>query len=88
MELRTNSPYFSTSLRIDKKAMVQTYLDRGMPVVYVSDRFPEVVPAKLISEVSRFSRADLAASLKQKGLRFRGYDPWPEISRFLADRSR
>lgn len=88
MKLPTESPYFSPSLGIDKTAIVQTYLDRGIPVAYAGDGFPDVAPAKLVSEEFRFARADLATSLKQEGLRFHDYDSWSEIAQILVDRSR
>ncbi len=88
MELPMASPYFSPELGIEKTAIVQKFLDRGIPVAYVGDGFPDVAPAKLVADDLRFARGDLADVLRQEQLSFQTYDSWSEIARQLVERDR
>lgn len=87
MELPIESPYFSRELGIDKTAIVQTFLDSGVTVAYAGDGFPDVAPAKLVSENLRFARADLRDVLQQEQLGFQSYGGWSDIAEQLVKRS-
>lgn len=88
MELPTASPYFSPELGIDKTAIVQRFLDVGIRVAYTGDGFPDVAPAKLVSDNLRFARGDLADVLRQEQRCFLNYDRWSEIARQLGELER
>jgi 2-hydroxy-3-keto-5-methylthiopentenyl-1-phosphate phosphatase len=88
MKLPTSSPYFSPELGIDKTAIVQGFLDRGVQVAYAGDGFPDVAPAKLVADNLRFARGDLADVLRQEQRCFQNYDSWSEIARLLVERGR
>jgi len=83
MEMPTGSPYLSSSLGVDKTAIVRSYVGAGRPVAFAGDGFPDAEPARLVPDGLRFARGDLANVLDQERLSFRPFETWSDISRVL-----
>jgi len=83
MEMPRGSPYLSTSLGVDKAAVVRAHLARGGQVAFAGDGFPDAESARLVSPDLRFARGDLANVLRQEGLEFHSFQAWSEITHML-----
>lgn len=83
MEMPVGCPFLSTSLGIDKTAVVRSFIARGEKVAFAGDGFPDVEPARLVPASFRFARADLAEILEQEGLDFHRFESRSEICEIL-----
>jgi len=83
MELPRTSPFFSTSLGIDKAGVVNHYVKKGSTVAFAGDGYPDAEPARLVSDGCRFARGDLAKVLAKDGVPFHPFRVWSDIARTL-----
>jgi 2-hydroxy-3-keto-5-methylthiopentenyl-1-phosphate phosphatase len=86
MEMPTDSPYLSRDLGIDKARVVRGHLDKGRPVAFAGDGFPDAEAARLVPADLRFARADLANLLEQQEQDHQPFDTWSDIARALLAR--
>lgn len=80
MRLPTDSPYFCPNVGIDKAAVVREHQNKGRLVAFAGDGFPDAAAARLVGDMYRFARADLARTLTADGLPFRPFERWGEIA--------
>ena len=85
MEVTQRSPFYSSTLGINKTGIVQHYLTVGCTVAFARDGFPDAEPARLVPDELRFARGDLAHVLQQEGLTFRRYGAWSDIAKTLLN---
>jgi 2-hydroxy-3-keto-5-methylthiopentenyl-1-phosphate phosphatase len=83
MEMPNASPFLSSTLGIDKSAVVRHYLSTATQVAFAGDGFPDFEAARLVPSNMRFARGDLATVLTQSDLEFQPYDTWSDIARVL-----
>jgi len=83
MEMPKGSPYLSSTLGVDKTAVVRHHVAGGRPVAFSGDGFPDAEPARLVAGDLRFARGDLADVLRADRLPFRLFDSWSDIARIL-----
>lgn len=83
VEMPYGSPFFSPTLGIDKRGVVEYLLRDGKTVAFAGDGFPDVEPARLVPGNMRFARGDLASQLIAEGLPFQRYEVWSDIAKSL-----
>jgi len=83
-KLDSSSPYHSTSMGVNKSAVVQHALDIAEIVVFAGDGPPDLQPALLVRPELRFARGILAEQLRDRGEAFQPFSRWSEIARKLA----
>jgi 2-hydroxy-3-keto-5-methylthiopentenyl-1-phosphate phosphatase len=79
-----SSPYHSSTVGVDKCAVVRHALEVAEQVAFAGDGPPDVEPALLVQPELRFARGFLAAALRQRCETFRPFSRWSEIARELA----
>ena len=84
----TTSPFYSSTLGIDKAAVVRSLQALGKTVAYAGDGFPDAEPARLVPDHLCFARGDLATVLAGEGRSFRSYSRWSEIAAMLLEGAR
>ena len=82
--LDASSPYHSTSMGVDKAAVVRHCLQVADTVAFAGDGPPDLQPALLVRPQFRFARGFLADALHDRGDEFRRFSRWSEIARELA----
>jgi 2,3-diketo-5-methylthio-1-phosphopentane phosphatase len=83
-KLDPSSPYHSTSVGVDKSAVVRHALRVAPTVAFAGDGPPDLQPALLVRPELRFARGFLADALRQRGEAFRPFSRWSEIVRELV----
>jgi 2-hydroxy-3-keto-5-methylthiopentenyl-1-phosphate phosphatase len=83
-KLDPSSPYHSTSVGVDKSAVVRHALHVAEIVAFAGDGPPDLQPALLVRPDLRFARGFLADALREHGQAFRPFSRWSEIARELA----
>jgi 2-hydroxy-3-keto-5-methylthiopentenyl-1-phosphate phosphatase len=83
-KLDPSSPYHSTSVGVDKSAVVRHALHVAEMVAFAGDGQPDLQPALLVRPDLRFARGFLADALREHGQAFRPFSRWSEIARELA----
>ncbi|MBC7815826.1 MAG: MtnX-like HAD-IB family phosphatase [Planctomycetaceae bacterium] len=86
MEMPTGSPYWSSTLGVDKTGVVRDLLNQRVTVAFAGDGFPDAEPARLVPADLRFARGDLADVLQSEHLPFHSYDSWSDIADRLLQR--
>lgn len=84
MELPIGKAYFSPTLGVDKAGVVRRLLEQGFTVAFAGDGFPDLDPARLVSDDLRFARRDLAGELMRENLPFHSFQTWSEIAERLT----
>jgi 2-hydroxy-3-keto-5-methylthiopentenyl-1-phosphate phosphatase len=84
MTLPESSPFFSSTIGIDKAGIVQHHLDRGAVVAFAGDGFPDADAARLVAGELRFARGALATVLDREGLPYHSFKTWSDIARKLT----
>lgn len=84
MTLPESSPFFSSTIGIDKAGIVQHYLDRGATVAFAGDGFPDADAARLVAGELRFARGALATVMDREGLPYHSFKTWSDIARKLT----
>lgn len=85
MEMSAGSPYFSSTLGIDKAGVVRDLLSQGRTVAFAGDGFPDAEASQLVAADLRFARGDLADVLLSSGLSFHFFANWSEIAERLLE---
>jgi 2-hydroxy-3-keto-5-methylthiopentenyl-1-phosphate phosphatase len=85
LELPVDSRFYSQTAGIDKAAVVREGLAAGRTVAYAGDGFLDLEAALLAPPALRFARADLAATLKERGEGFQPFERWRDIATTLAN---
>jgi 2,3-diketo-5-methylthio-1-phosphopentane phosphatase len=80
-----SSTYYSSSVGIDKPAVVRHALHAVETVAFAGDGPPDLEPALLVRPELRFARGFLADALRQRGEAFRPFSRWTEIVRVLYE---
>jgi 2-hydroxy-3-keto-5-methylthiopentenyl-1-phosphate phosphatase len=84
MTLPESSPFFSSTIGIDKAGIVRHYLDQGATVAFAGDGFPDADAARLVAGELRFARGALATVMDREGLPYHDYTTWSDIARKLS----
>jgi 2-hydroxy-3-keto-5-methylthiopentenyl-1-phosphate phosphatase len=82
--LDPSSPFHSTSVGVDKSAVVRHALNVADAVAFAGDGPPDFPPAVLVQPELRFARGFLAEALREHGETFQPFSRWSEIARKLA----
>lgn len=80
MKLPHGSPYLSHVRGIDKAAIVRAAIERGGPVAFAGDSYPDLEAARLVQPEYLFARSALAEQLRLEGRAFHAYDRWHETA--------
>jgi len=83
MELPLGSQFLSSTLGVDKAAVVRHHAESGRSVAFAGDGFPDEEAARLVPGHLRFARGDLADVLEKHGEPFQPFSAWSEIARRL-----
>lgn len=83
MQEPKDSPFYCLETGIDKAGIVRYYLQQGRTVAYAGDGYTDVDAASLVSDKYRFARADLAQTLKKRGLAFHPFTIWSDVADVL-----
>jgi 2,3-diketo-5-methylthio-1-phosphopentane phosphatase len=82
--LDPSSPYHSSSVGVDKSAVIRHALQVAQAVAFAGDGPTDLQPALLVRTELRFARGFLAEALTERGETFRPFSRWSEIARELA----
>src|SRR5499425_1774058 len=75
-KLDASSPYHSTSVGVDKSAVVRYALEVAESVAFAGNGPPDFQPALLVRPSLRFARGFLAETLRELGETFRPFSRW------------
>jgi 2,3-diketo-5-methylthio-1-phosphopentane phosphatase len=84
MQAPVNSPFFSVTHGVDKKAVVRDAQRRYKRVAFAGNGQPDLAAAIITDPGLRFARGWLARELEERGETFRRFRWWSEIARMLA----
>lgn len=84
MEMPQDSPHWCPNLGVDKTGIVRSFVNAGLTVAFSGDGFPDVDPARVVTDELRFARADLANVLRKEGLPFHSFERWSDIANHLT----
>lgn len=80
MEMPRQSPFFSPTHGIDKRAVVEHYLASRKETAFAGDGYPDEPASRLVVPQRRFARGVLAESLAASGTPFRKFESWSDVA--------
>lgn len=86
MAMPQDSPFYSPTHGINKRGIVEHFLNSGCEVAFAGDGFPDADAARLVPDDLRFARGDLASVLRKEGIPFQPYSMWSDIADELVAR--